>query len=264
MEVTVCFRPVRSTVLLLLFASVVPWNRARAEESEDPATDGQTFLMDNCMQCHHEDGPDTPDHNFGLFFSHRWGEADWAKTVDRMQQIAIEREYTSEGDWTDEDKKALVVFLVEQTRPRRSELQTLGQLHFAAVHFPIALVLVLGVLEFVGMVLRWPVRRDVIYVLWWFSLLATGVAVAFGFCLVWEMPSLSENLGDHRNAGLAAAAALGAGLILREIAVGGAAWARWASRLCLLLAVVSVGAAGHLGGKLIHGEYFQEVLDKWM
>lgn len=320
---------------------------ARADESDESLPAGLSFLMANCMQCHEGDGPETPNHNFALFFRKQYGESDWSATVERMHQIALEEGYSSEGDWTDEGKKELVAFLAEQTaakgpregarlfqdnclrchrsdqnpdfpdhtlgwvfrrpytraawadnvermqaialdreflskpwtdeekqamveyltdqtRPQRGDLETLGQLHFASVHFPIALVLVLGVLEVAGIALGRPVRRDVIYVLWWFSLAATAVAVVFGFFLVWNLPTLSENLAGHRNAGLAAAAALIAGLIFRELAASGARWARWASALCLLIAAAAVGAAGHLGGKLIHGEYFQAIVETWM
>jgi hypothetical protein len=123
---------------------------------------------------------------------------------------------------------------------------------------------VIGLFEAALMFSGRPMERNLLHALWLLAAISTALAVAFGYCLIWQVGELSEDLSDHRAAGLAALAAVAAGLALRQVAVWkGRSWARWGARGALLAAIASAGFAGHLGGRLVHGEILPPTSEIW-
>jgi uncharacterized membrane protein len=172
-----------------------------------------------------------------------------------MEQIALKDEFISEA-WSHEDKFEMAKFLAEQTQVTWSETERAGMLHFSVVHFPIALLFVVVLFELLGLVLGWPMRRDLVHLLLFLAVVAAGAAAGLGLLLAKDLSAMSEDLFDHRTAGLATVGfSLGA-LLFREVTIWtSAGWSRWVYRVLLLLAAAAVGAAGHLGGVLVHGEF---------
>lgn len=245
-------------VALICSAQVGADDEGAVEDGSGP--DGKALVEAQCLQCHRADDARYPDHTYGWIFRKRFNRTGWGENVARMERIALRDGYIEEGEWSDADKEAMVEYLFEQTRPRPTELERIGQLHFSAVHFPIALLFVIGLFEVALLFSGRPMERNLLHALWVLAALSTALAVAFGYCLIWELPELSEDLADHRAAGLAALAWVVVGLALREVAVWKrTAWARWGARCVLLLAIVSAGFTGHLGGRLVHGEFLPSI-----
>lgn len=241
--------------LILVLAAGFIATAGATEEDAEPAPDGKALVNENCFQCHRADNPDYPDHNLGWVFGKRYLLEGWTDNVARMEAIALRDEYISEP-WSEADKKAMANYLAEQTAVNWTDLDRLGMGHFSVVHFPIALLFVCGLFELLSLIVGWPMKRDMIHGLAWLALVATAVAVSLGLILVQQVATLSEDLDDHRMAGLATLGFVIAAVLVREIAVARqSGWAKWLYRGLLVMAMISVGAAGHLGGMLVHGEY---------
>jgi uncharacterized membrane protein len=236
-------------------ALVAYLTQASTDHRQQHPPSAETIVRDQCLVCHRVQDPDYPDHNLGWIYRKRYTKEGWTEVVDRMEKIALNAHRISEP-WKPEIKSAMVDHLVEQTSVQRTDRDRLGMMHYSAVHFPIAIVFVLFLFEGIGLLAGWPMRRDLLHALTWLGAISAGVAVGLGLVLAQGYTSLGEDLLDHRTAGFAASAALLLGVAAREIALRtGSAAPRWAYRLSLLLAMAASGAAGHLGGKLVHGEF---------
>ncbi|MGA0176782.1 MAG: c-type cytochrome domain-containing protein [Chthoniobacterales bacterium] len=126
----------------------------------------------------------------------------------------------------------------------------LGRFHPLVVHLPIGLLAALAVLQGVQWAFRWDLDRA-IRVLLWLCAASAVASTLFGTLLAWPGGYSGDLLGLHRWAGI------GTTIV--------AVWMLWAHHLrgaagravyaaLLLLALVLVGAAGHFGGSLTHGE----------
>jgi uncharacterized membrane protein len=232
-----------------------------AQASSTSTRSGEELVKENCMQCHRSDNPKYPDHNAGWVFGKRYSHAGWKDNIDRMEKIALADQYISEP-WSAGDKEKMVKYLAEQTTVLWSQAQSIGMFHFSVVHFPIALVNVVVLFEALGWMFGWPIRRDWVHGLLFLTVISAAVAAGLGLLLISEMTaSLSEDLSDHRTAGLATVGISLAALLLRELAIRTkSGTSQWAYRLVLLLAAAAAGAAGHLGGVLVHGEF----LNQWI
>ena len=244
--------PIAFTALLVI-SSV-----GQAEEPAiEPATqpDGAQLVRDNCLQCHRSDNPKYPEHNLGWILRKRYDKAAWADNVARMETLSLRDEYITEP-WSKADKDAMTAYLAEQTYYHLNDFERLGMMHYSVVHFPVGLICVVGFFEVIGLLARWPMKRDLLHALAWLAFISTFVAVALGFILAWDVSTMSETLADHRTAGLFTLGFIASALFFRELA---ASFHRpgptWAYRFLLLMAIVAVGATGHLGGLLVHGEY---------
>ncbi len=148
--------------------------------------------------------------------------------------------------------------------------QVFGRVHFLVLHFPIALVVLVGLLEFTAPLwdrrgaavaheddddlpdgARPRVRRSR---LTGFILLvaAVGAVVAAGSGWVYADNEVVSNdaVNLHRWFGVGAACAVVVALLARVVMPRGAYLA------VLALAVVGTGVTGHLGGELVHGKGF--------
>ena len=136
-------------------------------------------------------------------------------------------------------------------------LQTLGRLHVVVVHFPIALLLIAGVIEGWRAIRRAekpsPTALMCVVVGGIFAILASGL----GWIHKWYFDG-GTDVQIHQWLGIAAAGtALAAILVLglpnRRRAVQAY---RWVTMLCALL----VALAGHFGGDLTHGDGYLTAL----
>ncbi len=172
-----------------------------------------------------------------------------------MEKIALRDEYISEP-WSAEVKEAMAKHLFDETKVSWTDEERVGMFHYSVVHFPIALIFIVLLLEGLAFLFRWPAKHDLIQLLLLLTVVSGLAAAGLGLLLAKDMVTMSEDLSDHRIAGLATVGLLAGALVLRELTIwSGMSWSRWGYRLLLLLAAISVGAAGHLGGMLVHGEF---------
>ncbi len=235
--------------------SATPEPESTPASEPKEALDGAALVKENCMQCHRSDNPKYPDHNVGWVYGKRYSLEGWKDNIDRMEKIGLKDEYISEP-WSAEVKEAMAKHLVEETKVALTDEERVGMFHYSVVHFPIALIFVVLALEGLGLILRWPAKHDLIHLLLLLGVISAAAASGLGLLLAKEMMTMSEDLSDHRIAGLATLGLAAGAFLLREVTVlSGMSWSRWGYRLLLLLAAISVGAAGHLGGMLVHGEF---------
>ncbi|MCA9298127.1 MAG: hypothetical protein KDA28_03615, partial [Phycisphaerales bacterium] len=136
-------------------------------------------------------------------------------------------------------------------------LETAGRFHPVVVHFPIALLVVAGLIELFR--LRKPAdeHSDAAFV----CLLIGGAAAIVGAWSGWMLEDSSPTGDDliewHRWLGVGVAGASVLAIFLSLGARGTKhAGLRNAYRLVLLATVGAVGVTGHLGGTMIYGEGF--------
>lgn len=147
-----------------------------------------------------------------------------------------------------------------------SFLELLGRLHPLAVHFPIALLLVAVLVEFLR--IRREDKKPSPTLLLLLSLGALGAAFATlsGWTLEERAPhgsAVAQTIFFHRwiGVGTAGFALIGA-LFAWAARWGEAAWLATIYRGCLLLAALGVIAGGYLGGELVYGEgYLTDAFD---
>jgi uncharacterized membrane protein/mono/diheme cytochrome c family protein len=239
-----------------------PASITTAEPSAEPsgqgpanAIDGEAAVRENCMQCHRSDNPKYPDHNVGWVYGKRYELAGWKDNIQRMEKIALRDEFISEA-WPEDVKQAMAQHLYQETKAAWTDTERVGMFHYSVVHFPIALLFIVLLFDGLGLVLGWPLKHDWVHLLLLLAVISAAAASGFGLLLAKDMTTMSEDLADHRIAGLATLGLAAGAFLLREISLWTrATWSKWGYRLLLLLAAASVGAAGHLGGMLVHGEF---------
>lgn len=133
-----------------------------------------------------------------------------------------------------------------------------GRVHPLVVHFPIALLVVAGVVELTRFVFRRKEPSPLVFGCLVFGALGAAASAGSGWLYaLHEHPGRSvEDLVEwHRWTGVvtAAAALLAIPLhLMRRKAEGG--FVVFAYRLLFCVAVVGAGGAGHLGGELMYGD----------
>ncbi len=141
-------------------------------------------------------------------------------------------------------------------------LQALGRFHVVIVHFPIALLLVAALVETWRMVRRAPGPSPTAIACLWLGAISAIVAALFG----WFHSEFAQFSGEqltterfHQWFGIAAAALAVVALLALLARKRTLRPYRFATIACALL----VGAAGHFGGTLTHGDaYLTELLFK--
>jgi uncharacterized membrane protein len=140
-------------------------------------------------------------------------------------------------------------------------METIGRWHVALVHFPIALMLLGGGIEFSRMIFR---RRGISSAAVLCITIGTVAAIVTSFA-GWVHADFGNFAGDqartlwlHRWTGLAAACAGVLSLFLLIIARRGI---YWPFQTATVVGALLVGVAGHFGGSLTHGnDYLTELL----
>ena len=78
---------------------------------------------------------------------------------------------------------ALLIFFPPDGLERASWAQFIGRFHLLTVHFPIALILLVPVLEWAGRNPRFPYLRSSVDFLWPLAMLSSLAAATLGWCL---------------------------------------------------------------------------------
>ena len=133
---------------------------------------------------------------------------------------------------------------------RASFAQFIGRFHLLTVHLPIALVLLVPVLEWAGRNPRFPNLRSSVDFLWPLAMLSSLAAAALGWCLARSGGYSGRLVTQHMWGGVSVAAACWLCWMLRGYFHG----PRLAYPLALLATVGLVSWTGYRGGQLSQGE----------
>jgi uncharacterized membrane protein len=133
---------------------------------------------------------------------------------------------------------------------RASLAQFIGRFHPLTVHLPIALVLIVPVLELAGRNSRFPHLRETVDFLWPLAILSSLAAATLGWCLARSGAYSGRLVTQHMWGGVSLAAACWLCWMLRGYFHG----PRFAYPLALLATVGLVSWTGYRGGQLSQGE----------
>ncbi len=147
---------------------------------------------------------------------------------------------------------ALFILLPPDGQDRPDWAQFIGRFHLLTVHFPIALILIVPVLELVGRNPRFPHLRASVDFVWLLAMVSSLVAASLGWCLAWSGGSSGRLVTQHMWGGLSVAAACWLCWMLRAHFSGlrlDSAYP-WA----VLFSIGLVSWTGYRGGQLTQGE----------
>src|ERR1700722_13902157 len=145
---------------------------------------------------------------------------------------------------------ALLTLFPPDGLERASWAQFIGRFHLLTVHFPIALVLLVPVLEWAGRNPRFSYLRSSVDFLWPLAMLSSLAAATLGWCLARSGAYSGQLITQHMWGGVSVAAACWLCWMLRGYFHG----PRLAYPLALLATVGLVSWAGYRGGQLSQGE----------
>jgi uncharacterized membrane protein len=145
---------------------------------------------------------------------------------------------------------ALLILFPPDGLERTSWAQFIGRFHLLTVHFPIALVLLVPVLEWAGRDPRFSYLRSSVDFLWPLAILSSLAAATLGWCLARSGGYSGRIITQHMWGGVSVAAACSLCWVLR----GYIRAPRLAYPLALLLTVGLVSWTGYRGGQLSQGE----------
>jgi uncharacterized membrane protein len=127
-----------------------------------------------------------------------------------------------------------------------------GRFHPATVHFPIALLSVAALLEFLQIVRRKPGLSPATFSLTAIGFAAAALATLMGWALASGTPP-KDVLETHRWAGVATTVVAAGALALVVRARAAQGWIVQAARGSLFLSMVLVSLTGHWGGEMSFG-----------
>jgi uncharacterized membrane protein len=136
-------------------------------------------------------------------------------------------------------------------------IRWLGKFHLLLVHFPIALVLVAGLAEFLSVLKRNSIPSESVRFCIWLGALASVPTAALG----WLHAAAGNGAGSpqllmaHRWLGTTAAVYLIITAVCVELDTRRGARSRFV-RLLLICGVLITALVAHLGGRLAYGEEF--------
>jgi Planctomycete cytochrome C len=145
---------------------------------------------------------------------------------------------------------ALFTFFPPDGLDRASWAQFIGRFHLLTVHFPIALILIVPVLEWAGGNPRFSHLRSSVDFLWPLAMLSSLAAATLGWCLARSGGYSGRLVTQHMWGGVSVAAACWLCWMLRGYLHG----PRLAYPLALLATVGIVSWTGYRGGQLSQGE----------
>jgi Planctomycete cytochrome C len=145
---------------------------------------------------------------------------------------------------------ALLTLFPPDGLERASWAQFIGRFHLLTVHFPIALVLLVPVLEWAGRNPRFSHLRSSVDFLWPLAMLSSLAAATLGWCLARSGAYSGRLVTQHMWGGVSVAAACWLCWMLRGYFHG----PRLAYPLALLATVGLVSWTGYRGGQLSQGE----------
>ena len=144
----------------------------------------------------------------------------------------------------------LLAFFPPDGVERASLAQFIGRFHLLTVHLPIALVLIVPVLEWAGRSPRFPHLRETVDFLWPLAIFSSLAAATLGWCLARSGAYSGRLVTQHMWGGVSLAAACWLCWMLRGYFHG----PRFAYPLALLATVGLVSWTGYRGGQLSQGE----------
>lgn len=146
-----------------------------------------------------------------------------------------------------------------------------ARLHPALTHLPIGMLVLVPILDVLGVFKRSRYLWASGHLVMWVATLFAIVAAASGYLLAKTEGHTGEAIVDHQWAGITLAGACCVALMFRSLARGGVRRKSWGLLYLLSMAfvLVTLTAAGHLGGKITHGDDFvtkfaPEPLRSWM
>jgi hypothetical protein len=145
---------------------------------------------------------------------------------------------------------ALLILFPPDGLERASWAQFIGRFHLLTVHFPIALVLLVPVLEWAGRSPRFAYLGSSVDFLWPLAMLSSLAAATLGWCLSRSGAYSGRLVTQHMWGGVSVAAACWLCWMLRGYFHG----PRLAYPLALLATVGLVSWTGYRGGQLSQGE----------
>jgi Planctomycete cytochrome C len=145
---------------------------------------------------------------------------------------------------------ALLLFFPPDGLERASWAQFIGRFHLLTVHFPIALILLVPVLEWAGRDARFSYLRSSVDFLWPLAILSVLAAATLGWCLARSGGYSGRLVTQHMWGGVSLAAACSLCWMLRGYFHG----PRLAYPLALVATVGLVSWTGYRGGQLSQGE----------
>lgn len=221
-----------------------PASDAGAAAESDPAdaiARGRELTHEKCTECH----------SLRRVFAAHYAKAEWNEAIDRMVGQGLEISPESRAD--------VIEYLLSQEGDRRTT-ELLGEFHFFLIHFPIALLLVLPILEGFAAARGPGLTRDSTHVVVVLAAILAVLTAAAGYLLVVERLTIPPLMAWHRNLGIAAAILAVATWIARAAAIRrGTPAAAWLYRGMLGTAALTTAVAGHLGGWLVHGDYLGQL-----
>jgi uncharacterized membrane protein len=143
---------------------------------------------------------------------------------------------------------ALLILFPPDGLERASWVQFIGRFHLLTVHFPIALILLVPVLEWAGRNPRFSYLSASVDFLWPLAILSSLAAAFLGWCLARSGGYSGRLVTQHMWGGVSLAAACSLCWMSRGYLP------RLAYRLALLLTVGLVSWTGYRGGQLSQGE----------
>jgi len=147
------------------------------------------------------------------------------------------------------------VSLDDEVEDQLGLIAIVGRMHPAVVHFPIAWLLLLSLVDFLALGLGLEELRKYGPYLLGLTILSFCPAATSGFLNYAEYGEPNTLAGLHRNLMLTAVGLCAVGLVLRLLGrnrLDGAL--KWVYLGLLGAAALTVSVGGHLGGKLVFGE----------
>lgn len=135
-----------------------------------------------------------------------------------------------------------------------------GRFHPATVHFPIALLSVAALLEFLQIVRRKPGLSAATFPLTAIGLAAAALATLMGWASASGKPP-KDLIETHRWAGVATTVVAAGAMVLVTKARAAQGWIVQAARGSLFLGMIVVSLTGHWGGQISFGETYYS--DAW-
>ncbi|RMH71876.1 MAG: hypothetical protein D6675_05615 [Gemmatimonadetes bacterium] len=233
-----------SFIIQFILVFLMGWSIFGYAEEIDPE-EGDELVVSYCRECH----------SLARVYQTPYTKAQWEEAIDRMIKEGLEINSADRGNIT--------TYLASLHKPD-SILKLIGNFHFILVHFPIALILIIGLFELIAILTGELPQINLLHWLWRLALLSILPVIMLGFFLVLGNEHLSATLMWHRNLALLTALLTLVGLILREIAVKNPQKSMiWGYRLVLLLMMGAVGLTGHLGGISVHGDFVTSLMESF-